>query len=396
MIIEQEMHPKLTAALKAHGKLGLYAYAPSPTKEVLELTHNSSVHGVLSMGTPVQLRSEEALITYFSNPFTMNQTAELLGSGRETIRKGLVTALTTRHLQLDSVYQSFYPLADIVHVHHKYLPPEHSLLIAGNIGTRIIELIEKGADFDQIQYLLNLDSKNLTKSLRMMRTFGIDVPPIPHSAIENSWVLENLHSESMTDKDVQFYLNRVTHGIYDLDRLSGDRVLLPITPTAKEMGYHISGKNAKEFIEVVLAKVPISPEFETGIQNGIPKRYRFGVTWHEDRVKEAIKEAKKLDQYLKSKVEQKSGTPLIDSELPTTYQIIKNKGVLRVGTVLLEIGIRPESADYRVVREAITHNGFQGNTYLYKNMFMVAEDSRHNLQEYAKRVLGIVPAITAQ
>ena len=397
MLPEQDLHPDLKTALLKHRKLGLYSYAPPQTREMLELTHNNAVLRTLRSPDPIRLRSESALIKYFSSSATLDQTAKVIGVGRETVRKGLFSALATRHSFLDLKNQELYPLEEINNLHHKYLPPEHHLLITDNMGSKIMLELLNGANFNQISSLLNLDPEDLAKRLRLLRSLNIEVPAIPHSAIENSWVLKNLHDETKTDRDIQFYLNRVTHGIYDLDRLSGNRVLSPITPVAQEMGYHVFGRNAKEFIKVVGVKVPLSREFETGVQNGIPKRYRFAITWHRNRVEEAIKEAESLDQYLKPLVDQISGVPLSDKELPTSYQIMEGKGILRVGTVLLEeLNIRPESADYRKVREAIYNNGYSGNTFFYKRMFMVTENSRHSLKEYAQKVLGIVPEITAE
>ena len=397
MLPEQNLHPNLKTALLKQNKLGLYSYAPSQTRDILELTHNNGVHRALSSLDPIDLRSESALIKYFSSPATLDQTAKVIGVGRETTRKGLFSALATRHSFLDLKNQELYPLEEINNLHHKYLPPEHHLLITDNMGSKIMLELLNGTNFNQMSSLLNLDPENLAKRLRLLRGLDIEVPVIPHSAIENSWVLENLHDETKTDKDIQFYLNRVTHGIYNLDRLSGNRVLLPITPVAQEMGYHVFGRNAKEFIKVVGAKVPVSPEFETGMQKGVAKRYRFGVIWQRDRIEEAITKAKNLDQYLKPLVDQISGSPLPNKELPTTYQIMESKGILRVGAVLLEeLNIRPESAAYRKVREAIYNNGYSGNTFFYNKMFMVAEDSRHSLKEYAQKVLGIEPKITAQ
>ena len=388
MITEQEIHPKLQEALVAAGRLGRYTYAPPETREMLELTHNFAVYRVLISNDPLQLRGEKALITYFSTPSTIKQTAEIFRFSRETIRKGIQASLITRHQYLNPDDQSIYPLSEMLAFHHNYLPPEHRLLIANNMGSRIIDIIETGANFDQLLSSLKIGRSPLKARLRLLRTLGIDIPKIPNSPIEHQLVVANLRDQTKTDKEVQFFLNQVTQGIYHLNLEAEEPFLIAISNVAMEMGYHVYGRNAKEFIETAKAKVPVSPEFQTGIQKGSTKRYRFAVAWHKDRVKEAIQTNEEFDKYLDPIVEQISGELLPPRELPSSYQIINKRGFVRVGKVLLEIGIRPGSNNYKRVRQALSQNGYPDPSYLYQGILVIPENSRHSLQEFAKQILG--------
>ena len=284
----------------------------------------------------------------------------------------------------------------MLNFHHKYLPPEHRLLIADNMGGRLIEAVEEGANFTQILSLLNLKPQFLVPRLRLLHTLGIDIPKIPNSPIENQLIVDGLRDQTKTDTEVQFFLNQVTQRIYILNLQSEELFLIAITNVAREMGYHVYGRNAREFIETVTAKVPVSPEFQTGIQNGSAKRYRFAVTWHKDRVKEAIRTNQELNKYLDLVVRQTSGEPLPTKESPSSYQIVREKGFIRVGKVLLEIGIRPGSNGNKRVRQTLLQNGYPDPSYLYQDILVIPENSRHSLQEYAIQLLANEPETPAK
>lgn len=298
MIIEQDIDPKLKSALLTHGKLGRYSYAPPLSRSMLELSHSLATFQALSLEDPVKIRGEKALITYYSSPYTLTQTAETLGYTRETIRKGIRASLATRHFYLAPIHQQLYPLNQLLAIEHKYLPTEHKLLIVGNMGGRMIEAIENGADFDQMASLLSLPHHSLIKRLRLLRQLDIKIPRIPNSLIENQLVVKELQDQSKNDEEVQEALDQVTHGLYDLNRLAPEPFLIAITNVARDLGYQVYGRNSNQFIEVVKLKVPISPEFVTGTQNGYTHRYRFAVAWHEDRIKKVIKEEESLAKYL--------------------------------------------------------------------------------------------------
>lgn len=100
-MIEEDLHPRLESALKTQGKLGLYSYAPPLTRDMLELTHNSALYRALSANDPFQIRSEKALVIYFSTPASMAKVAGTLNFSRETIRLGIQEAITNRHLRLN-------------------------------------------------------------------------------------------------------------------------------------------------------------------------------------------------------------------------------------------------------------------------------------------------------
>ncbi len=333
---DKPIHPELKEALR---DVNLTFIDPR-SREFLKLAFIEGAHLTRPprMSPERWVEKRNIFGTYILSQANFTQVGRIYGISRELVR--LISAEVFARIWTNSSpdLQAQFPYI-VLDKAMAYRSKEW-LLLKGNLGSRIVEMLEQGQTPDQIrlQFPSPQPRQKATAVLKMLREMGFDIQRMKNINTENPKIGQELQRTDLSDQEVQQLLDQIVRGNDFSEKKLGDSITM-IKALLKAAGFHYKiDRDAQLFYNALAeAGIPMA-KVENVVKNGPQKGTRFYyiiASQHIDRAVTALKANPNLVKFLEDPVKQISG-PKTDT--PTTT-LLRNGTFKSVGTILKQLRI---------------------------------------------------------
>lgn len=338
-----ETNPRLVEAIGQKYPEGLVFTVPR-MREFLKAAISEGAHLKTPSNTDEEtwVRDRNIAGIFFLSGARKTDLAKIYGLNRERVRQIIFEVTGNLFGNSTPSTRSLFPFEQLPQGNKvKKLPGEYNLLIRGGVGNRLIEMLEQEKTPSEIlsQAHDGYSHHLMERRLLTLRDLGIDMPRIVNRRLENLQLAKMLQDPSLTDEEVQKLLDQVGRHFYQVYSQGENSVLIPVLRLVMEGGFHLPNPQLKLSIQVLEdAQIPVR-DLPTKVKSGPRKgelTYHFMARIHKERALNVWENANNLQAFLENPVRQICGPKV---RPPTTWEIIKGKGLRAVGSLLREMGI---------------------------------------------------------